>query len=40
MARIKLLRFSDGKFLLMFSEDQFSKKIEQIRRMGVDRRLL
>ena len=40
MARTKLLRFWAGKFLLMFSEDQFSKKIEQTRRIGIDRRLL
>jgi hypothetical protein len=40
MAMIKPLRCSDGKFLTMFSEDQFSKKIEQTRSMGIDRRLL
>ena len=40
MARIRLLRCAAGKFLLIFSEDQFSKKIEQIRRMGIDKRLL
>ncbi len=40
MARTRLFRWAGGKFLLMFSEDQFSKKMEQIRRIGIDRRLL
>ncbi len=40
MASTMLFRRSAGKFLLTFSEDQFSKKIEQTRRIGMDRRLL
>lgn len=40
MAKIKLLRLSIGKFLLTFSDDQFSRKIEQARRIGIDKTLL
>lgn len=40
IARIRLLRRSGGKLVLRFSEDQFSKKREQTRRMGIERTLL
>lgn len=40
MAKIRLLRLSIGKFLLTFSDDQFSRKIEQARRIGIDKTLL
>ena len=40
MATIKRFLSAGGKFLLMFSADQSSKKTEQKRRMGIDRRLL
>lgn len=40
MAKMRLLRFSSGKFLFKLSDDQFSRKIEQTSRMGIDRTLL
>lgn len=40
MAAMILLRCSMGKFFVTFSEDQFSTKMEAMRRMGVERTLL
>lgn len=40
MAAMILLRWSNGKFFVTFSEDQFSTKTEAMRRMGIDRTLL
>ena len=40
MAAIMLLRDSIGKFFITFSEDQFSKKTEARKRMGIERTLL
>ena len=40
MAAMMLLRCSRGKFFVTFSEDQFSMKMEAIRRMGIERTLL
>lgn len=40
IAKVRLLRRSAGKFELMFSDDQFSRKTEQTRRIGIERTLL
>jgi hypothetical protein len=40
IAMTRLFLDSTGKFLLMFSEDQFSAAIEQTSRIGMERRLL
>jgi len=40
MARMMPLRFSAGKFLARFVLDQFSRRMLQMRRMGIERRLL
>ena len=40
IAAMMLLRCSRGKFFVTFSEDQFSMKMEAIRRMGIERTLL
>ena len=40
MAAMMLLRWSMGKFFVTFSEDQFSTKMEAMRRMGIERILL
>ncbi len=40
MAKMRLFRLSRGKFLLTFSDDQFSRKREQISKMGIDKTLL
>lgn len=40
MAMIRLLRRSSGKFAEMLADDQSSRKREQRRRTGMERRLL
>ena len=40
MAAMMLLRWSMGKFFATFSEDQFSTKMEAMRRIGIERTLL
>ena len=40
IAMTMLLRCAAGKFRSIFSEDQFSKKRDATRRMGIERRLL
>lgn len=40
MAMMMLLRCSVGKLRARLAEDQFSRRMEQTRRMGMERRLL
>ena len=40
MAKMILFRFSRGKFRFTFSDDQFSRKMEHISKMGIDKTLL
>jgi len=40
IAIMRLFLVSSGKFLAIFAEDQFSRNIEQTRRIGIDKRLL